>query len=162
MITQTGECPADSAMPETFMSDFTQGAAAFSGWSIVGGDIAYTQEGAKLAIKKRFDYPTLISQTYLFFGYVEVKIRCARGQGIVTAIVLESDDRDEIDFVSTINSQSQCIKSTNAGAGVHRHTKPNSPDKLVRQRYSRLLQAHRRHRPQHLRYSYLCIELDII
>lgn len=87
-------------MPAALESDFTRGASAFDGWHVVGGDIDFKPEGASLAIKKRFDYPTLISDTYMFFGYVEAKVKCARGQGIITAIVLQSDTRDEIDFVS--------------------------------------------------------------
>jgi hypothetical protein len=35
------------------------------------------------------------------FGYFEVVMRAANGTGIVSTAILESDDLDEIDWVST-------------------------------------------------------------
>ena len=41
------------------------------------------------------------SNFYIFFGTVEVHLRAASGQGIVSSIVLQSDDLDEIDWEFT-------------------------------------------------------------
>jgi Glycosyl hydrolases family 16 len=43
----------------------------------------------------------MMSNHYIFFGRVETWLKSAPGQGIVSSIVLESDDLDEIDWVST-------------------------------------------------------------
>jgi len=43
--------------------------------------------------------PTINTTNYLFFGRVDVVMKAATGGGIVTSIVLQSDDQDEIDWV---------------------------------------------------------------
>jgi hypothetical protein len=55
--------------------------------------------GATFIISRDGQAPTLVSKQYLFFGKVEVTIRAAPGQGIVTALTLLSDSLDELDFV---------------------------------------------------------------
>lgn len=42
--------------------------------------------------------PTLNSNDYIFFGNIEVVMKAATGQGIVSSFVLESDDLDEVDW----------------------------------------------------------------
>lgn len=42
--------------------------------------------------------PTLVSTWYMFWGHIEVMMRAAPGQGIISSIVLLSDDLDEIDW----------------------------------------------------------------
>lgn len=44
--------------------------------------------------------PALTSKKYLLFGRVTAEVRAAKGQGLVTAIMLKSDTGDEIDWVS--------------------------------------------------------------
>jgi hypothetical protein len=44
------------------------------------------------------DSPTLESNFYIFFGQVSVIMKAAPGVGIVSSVVLESDDLDEIDW----------------------------------------------------------------
>ena len=39
-----------------------------------------------------------MSNFYIFFGQVSVIMRCANGTGIVSSVVLESDDLDEVDW----------------------------------------------------------------
>ena len=91
-------CPANPAIGTPFTSDFTQGAAALSGWTITAGALTYNSDGAQFTINKRGDAPTIQTNGYLFFGYVEVKMKAASGQGIVSSVVLESDDLDEVDW----------------------------------------------------------------
>ena len=55
--------------------------------------------GAIFTITKDSQAPLIKSKKYIFFGKVEVTMKAAPGRGIVTSIVLESDDRDEIDWV---------------------------------------------------------------
>lgn len=40
----------------------------------------------------------LASTTYMWYGTVKAKIKTARGRGVVTAFILFSDVKDEIDF----------------------------------------------------------------
>ncbi|KAJ2974208.1 hypothetical protein NQ176_g6176 [Zarea fungicola] len=42
--------------------------------------------------------PTLTSHQYLLFGKVTVKVKAAKGSGLVTTVVLKSDSGDEIDW----------------------------------------------------------------
>lgn len=54
--------------------------------------------GAVLTITNEKQAPLIKTNKYLFFGRVEVLVKAAPGQGIVTSVVLESADRDELDW----------------------------------------------------------------
>lgn len=45
--------------------------------------------------------PLIGTKRYLFFGRVEVELKISPGTGMVTSVVLESKDLDEIDWVSS-------------------------------------------------------------
>jgi hypothetical protein len=92
------ECPNDPAMPKNFETDFTKGADAIKGWKQTAGSLTYSAEGAEFAVAKKGDAPTIQSEGYLHFGYVEVKMKSAPGQGIISSIVLQSDNLDEVDW----------------------------------------------------------------
>jgi hypothetical protein len=62
--------------------------------------VTTTDLGAKFTVSEQGDAPTIESDFYIFFGHVDVKMRAANGTGIVSTYVLESDDLDEIDWVS--------------------------------------------------------------
>lgn len=55
--------------------------------------------GAEFTIHKQGDAPTLETEFAFLFGVAEVKMRAANGTAVVSSIVLESDDLDEIDWV---------------------------------------------------------------
>ncbi|KAJ4393959.1 hypothetical protein N0V93_003176 [Gnomoniopsis smithogilvyi] len=77
--------------------DFTKGASdLFTAASNTG--VVYGDNGAEFTINATGQAPTFTSTKYLFFGTVEVKMRVAKGQGIISTIVLESDVLDEIDW----------------------------------------------------------------
>lgn len=59
-----------------------------------------SENGAKFTIAKRYDAPTIETDFYFLFGRVDVKMRAANGTGIVSSVILESDDLDEVDWVS--------------------------------------------------------------
>ncbi|KAJ4362871.1 hypothetical protein N0V95_001245, partial [Ascochyta clinopodiicola] len=92
------ECPNNPAMPQTWETDFTAGKDAIKGWKQTAGSLTYTAEGAEFSVAKKGDAPTIGSEAYLHFGYVEVKMKAAPGQGIISSIVLQSDDLDEVDW----------------------------------------------------------------
>lgn len=74
-------------------------------WTPDGGVVADKSQlsidpalGAVFTITNEEQAPLLRSKQYIFFGKVEIKLKAAPGVGIVTSVVLESDDRDEVDF----------------------------------------------------------------
>lgn len=92
------DCPNNPAMAANFETNFKAGASGVKGWKQTAGSLDYNGEGAAFTIKKKGDAPTIQSETYLHFGYVEVKMKAAAGQGIVSSIVLQSEDLDEVDW----------------------------------------------------------------
>jgi beta-glucanase (GH16 family) len=78
--------------------DFRKGANSF--FKLADGtSLKYDNNlGAVFTINKETDAPTIASHKYIFFGQVDVTVRAARGVGIVTSFVLQSDDLDEIDW----------------------------------------------------------------
>ena len=94
-------CPADTGLNKwSFSTDFTSGSSAFDKWNTTAGTVNSTSLGAKFEIAAEGDAPTIASEFYIFFGHVDVKMRAANGTGIVSTWILESDDLDEIDWVS--------------------------------------------------------------
>ncbi|KAH8698654.1 concanavalin A-like lectin/glucanase domain-containing protein [Talaromyces proteolyticus] len=89
-------CPADPALGATLSTDFTAGAS--KDWKVTNGEISYNGQGAVFTVAKKGDSPTIQTNDYFFFGTAEVKMQAAPGTGIVSSIVLESDDLDEIDW----------------------------------------------------------------
>lgn len=68
-------------------------------WTSSGaGSVIYTSQGAVLTLSKKGDAPTISTNWYIFFGRVEVLMRAAPRTGIVSSVVLGSDDGDEIDW----------------------------------------------------------------
>ncbi|KAE8371883.1 concanavalin A-like lectin/glucanase domain-containing protein [Aspergillus bertholletiae] len=103
-------CPSDAGLVNyTLSTDFTSGDSAFKYWNTTSGTVTSTSLGAEFSIKESGDAPTIQSEFYIFFGYVEMKMRAANGTGIISTLVLESDDLDEIDWeqVSTYDTQIQ-------------------------------------------------------
>lgn len=91
----TGTCRADPALGTSELFDFTKGAS--STFSAVGV-LSYDSNGASFSVAKQGDAPTIISNWYIMFGHIEVVMKAAPGVGIVSSMVLQSDDLDEIDF----------------------------------------------------------------
>ncbi|KAK1826450.1 murein transglycosylase [Podospora conica] len=93
------QCPSKPGLPSTsYAVDFTKGPDPGNWEHINTGSINFTPSGAELTIAKQGDNPTLQTAWYFLFGRAEVRIRSAPGRGIITAVVLESDDLDEIDW----------------------------------------------------------------
>ncbi|KAK8037879.1 ice nucleation protein [Apiospora phragmitis] len=99
-------CPDDAALGKTLSIDFTKGKSDFFKEAI-GTKITYDGEGAKFVINKDKEAPTVTSQKYIFFGKVEVEMKAAPGAGIVSSLVLQSDNLDEIDYEWVGNDDTQ-------------------------------------------------------
>ncbi|KAL4862379.1 hypothetical protein BDV12DRAFT_190448 [Aspergillus spectabilis] len=103
-------CSANTGLSSwSFTTDFTSGVDAFDNWNITSGTVPSTSLGAEFTINEQGDAPTIETDFYIFFGYVEVKMRASNGTGIVSTAILESDVLDEIDWeqVSTFNNEIQ-------------------------------------------------------
>ncbi|CAK7204323.1 transglycosylase [Sporothrix eucalyptigena] len=96
--TTNSSCPSDTGLNKASYSvDFTAGES--SDWTLSSSSASYSSStGAALTITESGNAPTLISNFYIFFGRVSVLMRASPGTGIVSSIVLESDDLDEIDW----------------------------------------------------------------
>lgn len=95
-------CPPNKGLAaSTFSDDFTSG-SNLDGWKVTAGNVPIGPQGAEFTVAKQGDSPTIDTSFYFFFGKAEVVMKAAPGQGIVSSIVLESDDLDEIDWVSRL------------------------------------------------------------
>ncbi|KAK0641095.1 concanavalin A-like lectin/glucanase domain-containing protein [Cercophora newfieldiana] len=93
------DCPFPKALGSKIIDhDFTKGATDFIK-DLDGTKIEYDgTNGAVYSIKEPSNAPTTESDKYIFFGQVDITMKAAPGAGIVTSIVLESDDLDEVDW----------------------------------------------------------------
>jgi len=88
-------CPSDTALGKSISIDFTKGAVdSFT----ASGNPTYDSNGVSFTVAKSGDSPTLISKFYIMFGMVSITMKVAPGAGIVSTLVLQSDDLDEIDM----------------------------------------------------------------
>ncbi|KAK6364631.1 hypothetical protein LTS17_011928 [Exophiala oligosperma] len=93
------ECPPDTALGvNNYTIDFTKSIMTDRVWNWTAGSADYGDQGAEFTIAKRGDAPTVQTNFYLFFGQVEVWLKAAPGKGVVSSIVLESNDLDEVDW----------------------------------------------------------------
>ncbi|KAH6606627.1 extracellular cell wall glucanase crf1 [Trichoderma cornu-damae] len=91
----TSGCPADTALGVTINVDFTKGAVDSF---VASGSPTYGSNGVSFAVAAGGDAPQLASVFYIMFGRVEITMKAAPGAGIVSSLVLQSDDLDEIDL----------------------------------------------------------------
>ncbi|KAK4219900.1 concanavalin A-like lectin/glucanase domain-containing protein [Rhypophila decipiens] len=93
------KCPNDKAVgSKPVVVDYTQGKNDF--FDVFDGTtLTYDKDlGAVFSIENKMQAPTVGSHKTIFFGKVEVELRAAKGAGIVTSLVLQSLDLDEIDW----------------------------------------------------------------
>lgn len=92
-------CPPNPGLDKSsFDSDFTKGDSALDGWKTTSGHVNTGPNGAEFTINQKGDAPTIQTDFYFLFGKVDVKMKIAPGTGIVSSVVLQSDDLDEIDW----------------------------------------------------------------
>lgn len=88
-------CPPDPALGRSASYDFASGASSdFT----AGGNPTYGPNGVSFTVSGPGDAPQLNSKWYIMFGKYEIVMQAAPGQGIVSSVVLQSDDLDEIDW----------------------------------------------------------------
>ncbi|KAF2401398.1 extracellular cell wall glucanase Crf1/allergen Asp F9 [Trichodelitschia bisporula] len=109
------DCPANPGLPAEYSVDFRNGAPPSGEWTI-DGPVTYGPDGAELTISKLGDGPTIATTGFYFFGYAEVVFKAAPGAGIVSSMVIQSDDRDEIDW-EVVGSKTNEVQSNYFGKG---------------------------------------------
>jgi len=92
------DCPFPKALGSKIIDhEFSKGPTDFIK-DLDGTKIEYDSNGAVYSIKEPSNAPTTESDKYIFFGQVDITMKAAPGAGIITSIVLESDDLDEVDW----------------------------------------------------------------
>ncbi|KAM4054816.1 glycosyl hydrolases family 16 domain-containing protein [Hirsutella rhossiliensis] len=110
----SAQCPPVKALGGTCNVDFRKGAAADS--FNASGTPSYGGDGVSFSVARGGDAPQLNSKFYIMFGYVELTAKAAPGAGIVSSLVLMSDDRDEID-IEWLGSSPDEMQSNYFGKG---------------------------------------------
>ncbi|KAI9147263.1 putative glycosidase crf1 [Paramyrothecium foliicola] len=91
-------CPAEPALGNIRIDhDFSQGQCIDFN-SLAGTSITYDKNGALFGIENDKHAPTIAGTKYIFFGRLEVELMASPGQGVVTSVVLQSANLDEIDW----------------------------------------------------------------
>ncbi|KAI4266148.1 MAG: hypothetical protein LQ337_008882, partial [Flavoplaca oasis] len=93
-------CPNDQGLStDTYSIDFTTTKTLPPEWQLANyANVGLGDQGAELTFAKRYDAPTMWTKFKFFFGRVEFVAKAAPGVGIVSSMVLLSDDLDEIDW----------------------------------------------------------------
>jgi beta-glucanase (GH16 family) len=90
-------CPADPALGTEHTWNFNTSLNE-NIWKMSTGEYEFNDEGAQFTLSKEGESTLLQSNFYIFFGVVEAHVKMAAGRGLVSSVVLESDDLDEIDW----------------------------------------------------------------
>nr|OQO23631.1 hypothetical protein B0A51_09044 [Rachicladosporium sp. CCFEE 5018] len=111
-------CPDDPGLnADSLDADFTHGSGAISSFSAAAyTTLTYGDNGAEFTIAKQGQAPTIQSNFYIFFGMISVTMRAAPGTGIVSSVVLQSDDLDEIDW-EWLGGNSATVETNYFGKG---------------------------------------------
>ncbi|KAK6349042.1 hypothetical protein TWF730_009802 [Orbilia blumenaviensis] len=92
------ECPCNPGLGKTYSFDFTKG----EGSELFPPDqyfpVRYEKDGIHLPVRKKGDAPTIISTKYILGGRLDCTLKIAPGKGIVSSLVFQSADLDEIDY----------------------------------------------------------------
>jgi beta-glucanase (GH16 family) len=98
-------------------------------WVMDGQAVIY-QNTALLTMAANSVGTVLATSTYMWYGNVKARFRTSRGQGVVTAFILLSDVKDEIDYefvgVDLGNAQSNFYHQ-----GITNCISPSSPLPLL-------------------------------
>ena len=91
-------CDPVPALGGSLNTDFTTGASSRYDPTLAVNKISYGDNGVDFEISASGDNPSIDSDFYIMFGHIEFVAQAAPGVGIVSSMVLISDDNDEIDI----------------------------------------------------------------
>lgn len=116
------DCPPDPAFGMEYNFNFNTTPSS-STWETTVNPVTYdSANGATFTLKKQGDSPTIRSKFYIFFGRVEVWMKAAAGTGIISSVMLLSDDLDEIDW-EFMGGDASRVETNYFGKGVQDNTK---------------------------------------
>jgi beta-glucanase (GH16 family) len=130
--------PNPGLSEKSIFVDFTKISALPPGWHTeLQGKTEFTDKGLDFHVAKSRDTRNLISDFYIFFGSVELKLRTASGGGLASTAVMQSDIQDEIDFEAVGRAQDKIEsayfgkgnKASNGGTGAA-HDSPGRSDRF--------------------------------
>ncbi|KAL9125882.1 MAG: hypothetical protein Q9217_004981 [Psora testacea] len=96
-------CPPNPGLSQSYYEiDFTKINSQPSDWHLADySNVTYNTRGntgAEFSFLEQHDAPTMGTNFYFLFGRVEFVVQAAPGSGIVSSMILFSDDLDEIDW----------------------------------------------------------------
>jgi len=92
-------CPDDPALGTSFNQTYSSGSSLDTNlWNLTAGSPQFSDNGAEFQIVSSGDSVTAQTNFYIFWGRIEVWMQAAAGTGIISSLVLLSDDLDEIDW----------------------------------------------------------------
>lgn len=110
-------CPLDPALGTTYTWNLSSTSQLdTTAWNITNGVMNYSSDALGFTINEKLDSPTIRSKFYIFFGRMEYHVRAAPGHGVISSVVLESDDLDEIDW-EWVGSEGMNVQSNYFGKG---------------------------------------------
>jgi beta-glucanase (GH16 family) len=92
------DCPTNPALGGNSTFQWNDTTADSNVWNTTNGNIKWTQAGGEFIINGKGDSPTIQSKFYIFFGVLSVIMRAAPGKGVISSMVLQSEDLDEVDW----------------------------------------------------------------
>jgi len=129
-------CPPTPGLDSSYYSiDFTQVTSQPSDWTVpTWCNVTYNtkgrRNGAELEFLQEYDSPQLYSNFYFLFGRAEFVVQAAPGPGIISDMMLLSDDLDELDweFRGTLDWEVQTGWFGKGVTGLYNHSiTPNVP-----------------------------------
>ncbi|CZT23245.1 related to cell wall glucanase [Ramularia collo-cygni] len=95
-------CPVNPALGTTLEETYNATTTEFNPnlWTIDAGKslIQFGDDGAQLSLSSEKDTVTLISTFFIFWGVVEFIMKASPGTGLISTVILLSQDLDEIDW----------------------------------------------------------------
>ncbi|KAF2758686.1 extracellular cell wall glucanase Crf1/allergen Asp F9 [Pseudovirgaria hyperparasitica] len=93
------DCPNNAALSTNATFNLTNSQLLDNKiWNTTAGALNWAEKGTEFTVGGRGDSPTVGSKFYLMGGIFSVVMKAAKGRGIVSSIVMQSDDLDEIDW----------------------------------------------------------------
>lgn len=122
VVNGTNVCPVDEAFSTTYNFVFNSTENQYDElWTVTAGTIDWTSTAANFTINEQGDSPTIRSNFYIFGGRVEFWLKAAPGTGIISSVMLLSDDLDEIDL-EFLGGNGTAVQTNFFGKGINNYT----------------------------------------
>lgn len=109
-------CPSNPALGTRHNFPLNSSTSVYKFFNVTAGYIRYGTGNADFTVAKKGESPTIRSRFYIMFGSVSVIMKAASGQGIISSIVLQSDDLDEVDW-NFLGGNGTHVESNYSGKG---------------------------------------------